>query len=71
MDELKKLVNNPAGAESGLNDGLAGKRYLSIHYFLLDGERVHQESRECWCKPYQDEQNKRIWIHNEMPSGRA
>lgn len=39
--------------------------------YLLDGEREHVESVDCWCKPYQDEQSPNVWIHNALPTGRA
>ena len=38
---------------------------------LLAGERAHVSSVNCWCKPYQDDQCPDVWIHNELPSGRA
>jgi hypothetical protein len=39
--------------------------------YLLKGERQHINSTDCWCKPYQDELNPNVWVHNKMPTGSA
>ena len=39
--------------------------------YLLNGEREHIPSVDCWCKPYQDEICPDVWIHNELPIGNA
>ena len=39
--------------------------------YLLDGERKHISSIDCWCHPYQDDQCPNVWIHNDAPCGRA
>ena len=37
-----------------------------IHTIPVDDLREHMESRECWCKPRQDEDEPHVWIHNSM-----
>lgn len=36
------------------------------HIIPLDDLREHEESKDCWCKPYEDEQTLDIWIHNAL-----
>ena len=38
---------------------------------ILNGEREHISSIDCWCKPYQDDVCPDVWIHNELPIGNA
>jgi hypothetical protein len=28
--------------------------------------RNHESSKDCWCKPQQDDENESLWIHNAM-----
>ena len=44
---------------------------IAVGSYLLQGEREHISSVDCWCKPYQDDQCPDVWIHNELPSGGA
>jgi hypothetical protein len=29
------------------------------------GSREHLPSQDCWCKPYQDDEEPDVWIHND------
>lgn len=37
-----------------------------IHTIPVNDLREHIESRFCWCKPRQDEEEPALWIHNSM-----
>lgn len=28
--------------------------------------REHKASRECWCKPFQDDEEDNVYIHNAL-----
>lgn len=37
-----------------------------IHTIPVNDLREHETSRECWCRPKQDEDEPSLWIHNSM-----
>lgn len=63
------LLCSPCGGTGKVLDG--EECQFCMGGTLLSGERVHIASVNCWCKPYQDEECPDVWIHNELPSGRA
>ena len=39
---------------------------LNIHVQPVDDYREHDTSPNCWCKPVQDEEEPRLYVHNSM-----
>lgn len=36
------------------------------HVMPINDLREHVDSRDCWCKPRQDEDEPALWVHNSM-----
>ena len=36
------------------------------HVVPMDDLRPHSSSRDCWCKPRQDEEESTVWIHHSL-----
>jgi len=37
-----------------------------IHILPIDDLREHSSASDCWCRPQQDEEEPRVWIHHSM-----
>jgi len=37
-----------------------------IHVIPINDLREHDATKECWCKPAEDEECAGVWIHNSM-----
>lgn len=44
---------------------------LRIHCTPVDDMREHERSTECWCKPTQDDEEPRVWVHTSMDGREA
>lgn len=36
------------------------------HVVPMGDLRAHECSKNCWCKPTQDESEPSVWVHNSM-----
>ncbi len=71
--DIAKYFDQRGGKSNGdFLRGVAAKYKMADTFnALLQGEREHISSVDCWCAPYQDDQCPDVWIHNEMLTGRA
>lgn len=47
-------------------DEYADSALGNLHVVPLSDLREHEASGKCWCRPTQDEEEPKLWIHHAM-----
>lgn len=48
------------------DDGPVGDLESDYHVWPMEDLREHVQSTRCWCRPTQDAQDLRVWVHRSM-----